>query len=294
MIRALVVLLLGALALTACSSPNDPQEKATSASPILYEISNAEGETEGWLFGTIHALPDGVKWETPALSKVIDNADLLVVEVSDLADTRRISRTFSQLARTPGQPNISARITPEHLPELESLLDKGNFTSRDFADVETWAAALMLAQASSAASANNGVDRALLGRFRSDAVRELEGVQTQLRIFDQLPAQDQQDLLEGVLLEYRALESGPDRLRNAWITGDEEALTQISRSGIMADPELYEALLAQRNRNWIVGISRFLEADTQPLIAVGTAHLVGQDGLVSLLEQRGYTLTRIQ
>jgi len=62
----------------------------------------------------------------------------------------------------------------------------------------------------------------------------------------------------------------------------------------MAYPELYEALLAGRNRAWMKEIDDLLADGPNPLIAVGAAHLVGPDGLATLIEQRGYTLTRLQ
>ena len=225
---------------------------------------------------------------------MIDEADILVVEVGDLADTRGISEIFSQLAVSPGQPNIRTRVSPRDLPELDELLSKGRYSSRDFANVETWAAALMLAQVSSTGSPRNGVDRALLLEFPSHRVVELEGTLAQLSIFDRLAQEDQDELLAGIIDEYRTVSADPGRLRRAWLSGDEDALIEATQNGIMSDPELYEALLADRNRDWIGELAPLLKEGRAPLIAVGTAHLVGPDGLATLLEQQGYSVTRLQ
>lgn len=295
MITRFVLLLAGALALVSCNSGEDPDEYSQpSPSPVLYEITDAEGVAQGWLFGTIHALPDGVEWRTPEIERVIDQAHLVVVEVGDLADTRSISSTFSVLATTPDQPDIRTRVRAEDRLQLDEMMTKGHFSSRDFSNIETWAAALMLAQVSSTGSARNGVDKALLLEFPDHRVRELEGTLTQLRIFDDLAPQDQTDLLTGIIAEYRSLGDNPERLRQAWLSGDEEGLITATQSGIMADPELYEALLAGRNRAWMNEIDRLLADGPNPLIAVGAAHLVGPDGLATLIGQRGYTLSRLQ
>ncbi|NNE50523.1 MAG: TraB/GumN family protein [Altererythrobacter sp.] len=295
MITRFVLLLAGALALASCNPGDDPDESSKpSPSPILYEITDAEGEAQGWLFGTIHALPDGVEWRTPEIERVIDQAQLLVVEVGDLADTRSISSTFSVFATTPDQPDIRTRVRAEDRLYLDEMMTKGHFSSRDFGNIETWAAALMLAQVSSTGSPRNGVDKALLLEFPDHRVRELEGTLTQLRIFDDLAPQDQTDLLTGILAEYRSLGDNPERLRLAWLSGDEEGLITATQSGIMADPELYDALLAGRNRAWMNEIDRLLADGPNPLIAVGAAHLVGPDGLATLIGQRGYTLSRLQ
>jgi len=295
MIARFAFLLAGALVLAGCEAGGETVENAQpTPSPILYEIADAKGEPQGWLFGTIHALSDGVEWRTADLERVIDQAQLLVVEVGDLSDTRSISSTFTILATTPGQPDIRARVDAEDRQQLDEMMAKGHFSSRDFANVETWAAALMLARVSNTGSPRNGADKALLLEFPDHRVRELEGTLTQLRIFDDLAPQDQIDLLTGIIAEYRSLGDNPERLRKAWLSGDEEGLINATQSGIMADPELYEALLAGRNRAWMKEIDDLLADGPNPLIAVGAAHLVGPDGLTTLIEQRGYTLTRLQ
>lgn len=295
MIARFAFLLAGALVLAGCEAGGETVENAQpTPSPILYEIADAKGEPQGWLFGTIHALSDGVEWRTADLERVIDQAQLLVVEVGDLSDTRSISSTFTILATTPGQPDIRARVDAEDRQQLDEMMAKGHFSSRDFANVETWAAALMLARVSNTGSPRNGADKALLLEFPDHRVRELEGTLTQLRIFDDLAPQDQTDLLTGIIAEYRSLGDNPERLRKAWLSGDEEGLINATQSGIMADPELYEALLAGRNRAWMKEIDDLLADGPNPLIAVGAAHLVGPDGLATLIEQRGYTLTRLQ
>ena len=295
MIAKFAFLLAGALVLAGCEAGGETVENAQpTPSPILYEIADAKGEPQGWLFGTIHALPDGVEWRTADLERVIDQAQLLVVEVGDLSDTRSISSTFTILATTPGQPDIRARVDAEDRQQLDEMMAKGHFSSRDFANVETWAAALMLARVSNTGSPRNGADKALLLEFPDHRVRELEGTLTQMRIFDDLAPQDQTDLLTGIIAEYRSLGDNPERLRKAWLSGDEEGLINATQSGIMADPELYEALLAGRNRAWMKEIDDLLADGPNPLIAVGAAHLVGPDGLTTLIEQRGYTLTRLQ
>ena len=295
MIARFAFLLAGALVLAGCEAGGETVENAQpTPSPILYEIADAKGDPQGWLFGTIHALSDGVEWRTADLERVIDQAQLLVVEVGDLSDTRSISSTFTILATTPGQPDIRARVDAEDRQQLDEMMAKGHFSSRDFANVETWAAALMLARVSNTGSPRNGADKALLLEFPDHRVRELEGTLTQLRIFDDLAPQDQTDLLTGIIAEYRSLGDNPERLRKAWLSGDEEGLINATQSGIMADPELYEALLAGRNRAWMKEIDDLLADGPNPLIAVGAAHLVGPDGLTTLIEQRGYTLTRLQ
>ncbi|MGN6497242.1 MAG: TraB/GumN family protein, partial [Tsuneonella sp.] len=62
MIRVLVAV-LGALALASCGH-SDKQPELPLPKPALWTITAPDGQPAGWLFGPIHALPDGVKWRT--------------------------------------------------------------------------------------------------------------------------------------------------------------------------------------------------------------------------------------
>ncbi|MEL7197086.1 MAG: TraB/GumN family protein [Pseudomonadota bacterium] len=283
------------LFLNACgSAPDDAGKQADrpAPNPLVFEISSADGEVEGWMLGTIHALPDGVEWRTSATTRVIDEADLLLVEVADLADSEGIAKVFAQLSTSPDLPDLLGRVSPDKRTALAKLVDKSRFSVSDFRSIETWAAALMLAQVRAQGDPANGVDRAVIVDFDGRDIRELEGAMAQLSIFDELPLADQRDLLEGVVAETQLQEDQSGRLRQAWLTGDEQALEEATTTGIMADKELRDALLIDRNKDWTEQIVDVLDAEDKPLVAVGAAHLVGEDGLPAMLRARGYKVDR--
>lgn len=283
---------LWVLALASCSeAPTQPQPEAD---PPLYQITGTDGAVEGWMLGTIHALPDGTEWRTPAITHAIDNADYLYVEVADLADRDAIAETFTMLATSPGQPALHQRVRPEYLPALKEVLKEADRTTHSFNATETWAAALILARVGATGNPANGVDRVLVDDFADREVREFEGALVQLRVFDSLAEEDQRDLLHGVLDEIEMVRADPDRLREAWLAGDEAALEKTASQGIMADPEIYDALLVARNERWSAMLGDALERDERPLVAVGAGHLVGPDSLSAMLEERGYRVSRIR
>ncbi|GMN01526.1 TraB/GumN family protein [Erythrobacter sp. MTPC3] len=290
-VRASFAALLGVLALAGCSEA--PQDGPVDADPLLYEIIGTDGAVEGWMLGTIHSLPDGIRWRTPAITQAIDDADYLIVEVAALEDGEAIARTFAQLATTPGQAQLAERIDPALHGELDALIDRSSYSAEDFSATETWAAALMLARVEATGEPANGVDRAIIRDFTGRQVREFEGATMQLGIFDSLPEADQRDLLEGVLREVETLRNRPDRLHSAWLSGDTSVLEEATRTGIMADPELHTALIVERNFRWAEMLQDDLKAAPRPLIAVGTGHLVGPDSLAVLLEKRGYKVERV-
>lgn len=55
----------------------------------------------------------------------------------------------------------------------------------------------------------------------------------------------------------------------------------------------YHEILVRRNHNWVPKIEKFLKDKKNYFVIVGVAHLAGEDGLLTLLERKGYELERI-
>ncbi len=292
----LVLALIFALALAlAGRSPTgqQPTSDSPSPSPALFVIADPQGMARGWLFGTIHALPDGTPWRSAAIGEAADQADSLVVEVANLDDHAVVSQTFSQLGTSPDLPLLAARVPPAHQQRLAELVEAAGLTAAQQRRTESWAAALMLARVATEGDPAHGADRALIRDFAGRRVDELEGAAGQLAIFDTLPETAQRAMLTAVIEGSDPVQAHEAaRLRRAWLVGDLAVIEAASRSGMMADPSLRDALLTQRNRAWMVQIVTMLESPGRPLIAVGAAHLTGPDGLIELLEARGYRVTR--
>lgn len=277
-------------ALASCSAP----DQTPPPSPALWEISGPRGDATGWLFGTVHALPEETDWRTAKLEGALASARILIVEVGNVEDTDAIGDRFRTIATDESPPPLARRLSPDLLAEVRDLTvrDPGIFAGLD--RMETWAVALTVARSSSSSRASLGVDAALIRAFRPRPVRELEGATRQLEVFDALPESEQRDLLAAVIADSNRDRAFAPDLVAAWRKGDLTALERETRRGMLADPELRDALLVQRNREWAVKIGATLDGNEKPFVAVGAAHLVGPDGLVALLEARGYRLRRIQ
>lgn len=291
MIRNLLVLLL--LFASAACSEREAAAPSPAAKPALWVVERESGVTAGWLFGTIHALPDGTDWETPELNRAIADSGVLVVEVRDL-DPERIGVTIKRLAHDDPGPPLAERLPPAARADLAKLLAAKDVEASRFDGLETWAAALALSRLAGTAPTANGVDKALLSRFAGRPIAELEGAAGQLAIFDALAEPDQRRLLAAVLAEQGDPATDAQQLAKAWLAGDLAQLEATTRRGLLADPALYKALADDRNRAWLVKLLPLFEGGRRPLVAVGTAHMFGLDGLPALIAATGYTVRRIQ
>ncbi|MEL1250237.1 TraB/GumN family protein [Aurantiacibacter gilvus] len=255
-------------------------------------MTSPSGEM-GWLFGTVHALPSDMDWGTPLLDETFDQAGVLVVEIADL-DASYGRRLIADLSTTPGQPPLPDRVDDDERPALLALMDDAGMDSDDFADVETWAAALTLSGATRVGDPRNGVDRTLIS-VAGSAGLEVIGLETygaQLSLFDTLSEAAQSDLLNGVA-EAHARQSEGGMLV-AWVTGDADEMGEQVNASLAGSPELRRVLLVDRNRDWTLQIMRLVDAGRAPFVAVGAGHLSGEESVVQMLQARGYETRRIQ
>jgi uncharacterized protein YbaP (TraB family) len=91
-----------------------------------------------------------------------------------------------------------------------------------------------------------------------------------------------------------AVEAGADATRDlarAWAKGDLLASDNETEAMRRDYPVFYERLIVDRNRAWIVRIQTMFANRRRAFIVMGGGHLVGDDGVISLLRGQGFTVT---
>jgi hypothetical protein len=143
-------------------------------------------------------------------------------------------------------------------------------------------------------SGEHGVDKHFFDRAKAAGMerRGLETLAYQLDRFERLSPALQEAMLVSTMEELDTYLSRVHELARAWAAGDVTALEDQLLSSFDQSRELYERLLVERNRNWLAHVDTCLQQDAGCFIVVGAAHLVGPDGLPTLLTERGYRVTQ--
>lgn len=85
-----------------------------------------------------------------------------------------------------------------------------------------------------------------------------------------------------------------DDMIAAWRIGDNDALSEFFVADMQEQaPEIYDSLLKQRNVNWLPQLEEMLESPEIEFVLVGAAHLVGPDGLLAMLQAKGYQISQL-
>lgn len=86
-----------------------------------------------------------------------------------------------------------------------------------------------------------------------------------------------------------------DRLHAAWRSGDERTLwNEMALPMRMEYPALYHRINVARNDAWLPKIEALFDDGGGALVTVGALHLIGEDGIVHKLRERGYEVERVR
>lgn len=121
----------------------------------------------------------------------------------------------------------------------------------------------------------------------------LESVKEQIEFVLSMGRGNEDDFIEHSIKDLKKTKQLINELIAAWKQGDENKLYEVFVAQMKKDyPDLYETLLAGRNREWLPEIERYLQTPQKEFILVGVGHLVGEDGIIEHLRRRGYKINK--
>jgi uncharacterized protein YbaP (TraB family) len=265
------------------------------AAPALWKVAN--GNTTIYLFGTIHALPEGYQWRGPVLEKAFASADTLVIETLIDKDPTAIVKLFP--APNPALPPILDRVPEKSRKPLADLMVKAGLTPTQLDRMPTWQAAFMMMGAMMrdlGVDRGAGVEQSLDTSF-AKGTKKIEGLETtsqQLGYFATLSEADQRELLTGMVDGSGDAKTDYNKLIAAWSSGDEKALAKLVDDDEDLSPHVRDVLLKQRNANWAKWVKARLDRPGTVLVAVGAGHLTGPSSVQAMLAKEGVKVERVQ
>jgi hypothetical protein len=123
---------------------------------------------------------------------------------------------------------------------------------------------------------------------RKKSTMGLESIQVQMETINAVSLEDQVSMLLDGINQPQQYEG----MLQAYLAEDLDGLYQDIVSESEGFPNFIEDFLNRRNRNWIPVISSQVERGAT-FIAVGAGHLPGEQGVISLLRNAGYTITPV-
>lgn len=280
-----------AFSIVVCNAQKPQQKQKTSS--LLWKIEGKDLKGPSYLFGTIHLIcSDKFLW-TKAMKSALDSCRQIAFEL-DMDD-----------------PSLAMEVSAGMLlPEGKELKDF--FSEKDYKRIEQFAidnlhipamalnkmqpfALLSMAAMNSSECAQQPVSyEQKITEWAGASGKNIVGLESaadQLAIMKEMNKDSTAAQIIQILNHPEKQKVQYQQLLTAYRHQDLKAIHHLilSAPDIQAD---LNTLLYGRNEKWIPVIEKLIQSKTT-FIAIGAGHLGGDNGVIQLLQQQGYTLTPV-
>ncbi len=263
-------------------------------SNFIWSVATDTGRT--YIMGSIHTLKSASYPLPRAYRSAYDHAATVLFET----DTTRMNEPAMQarlmaLGLYPQGESIRDHVSPETYRLLSRKLTSLGLDPARFQRFKPWLTALnlvMMELQHLGYDPRHGVDAHFLERARRDGkeVLYLEAPESQIELLASMDREEQEKFLLQSLQEVEVLAQTAEEMTGAWLDGDTGALEEIVKRGFKGFPGLYRRFMLDRNMRWLPDLQALIKRGGDSLVIVGAGHLVGDRGIIKLLENRGYSV----
>jgi uncharacterized protein YbaP (TraB family) len=118
----------------------------------------------------------------------------------------------------------------------------------------------------------------------------LETAEFQVSLFADLDAEQSLAFFSYTLTDLEVMIPEMEKMYRDWRSGNVEGMELWLLEGFDEFPEVFNKMVIDRNRAWVPTIVELLEGDRNAMVVVGSMHLVGEEGVVALLRQKGFSV----
>jgi hypothetical protein len=280
-----IALVLGVAAAAAAQAPG------AATRSFLWKVQSGQGVL--YLAGSVHALTAEV-YPLPAVYQRAFDASGTLVEEIDLGDTGMLAAAPMMMAKGVYQDGRTfEKAVSKETAALVAARLNGTIPAELLSPMKPWMVTLMLTamQVQQAGlDTNLGLDKHFYDKAVAARknVSGLETAESQIDRFDKMPEALQEQMLLSTLSDLDTQNGELKALLSAWQRGDAATVEKTLLRSFEGYPAAYTSLIVERNRNWMPQLDACLARSAPCFVIVGAAHLVGPDGLLTLLRKKGY------
>jgi uncharacterized protein YbaP (TraB family) len=274
---------------------------------LLWKVSGNGLGRPSYIIGTYHFAPASMIDQIPGMAQAFEDCDIVLGEI----DNEEITGTKAQMAMAqammaPVDSTLDKLYSPEDYAIVEQVFNKyfgGMGVTLSQMKMLKPSAISVQMQAMQAVkyfpnfNPNDLIDMAVQKRANEMGRPSggLETVDEQIDLLFNSPLTEQAESLLEACKKDDLFVVQSSALVEAYMAQDlakiEEVMTDPEIGG--DDAEAMDELIYDRNRNWVVKLVKIMP-ERACLVCVGAGHLPGEQGLLQLLRDRGFTVEPMQ
>ncbi|MBL3548527.1 uncharacterized protein YbaP (TraB family) [Chryseobacterium rhizosphaerae] len=279
---------LGFAALLSMNTMTTKAQKSTPSNDnsLLWEVSGNGLSKPSYITGTFHILCSKDFEIKPKVLKALEKSDNFVMEINytDPAEIKSLQKMYQT------DKKISEQLSPNEAKELNTILaDYGtDLKSIDSSSPQALYALLSTKAIPCPQTEIKLYEMELLQKAIKDkkTIKGLEKVEDQLKSINE--AYNLRSTITQLKMgkEYEILFK---QMIEAFKNENIHLLYSLFKDERFMNTQQEKAMLTNRNQNWVKAMPEIMKNQSS-LFAVGGSHLMGENGIIPLLQSKGYTV----
>lgn len=303
----LLVILVCTLFLTGCQKKETKEEEKEAVTPLFYKISSNETDATIYLLGSIHAADDSIYPLNDTIMSAYNASDYLAVEVdiTDIDYELQLEVTGKMLCEE--GIKIKDYLGEELYNKMVKLLKEKNsysFLLDEYKPVFFISYFENLIIKDAGMDARDGVDMYFLNLAKENEkeILEVETAELQYDLLLNCPDELFQMMIGDCVNDYDKSVLGMEILYEAWKQGNTFALEkstyefegeELTEEEIEMLDDYIQKFVIDRNYGMVNTLEKYMSENKDVFCVVGVGHVIGDEGIVTLMEQKGYNVEKL-
>lgn len=269
------------------------------AKSFLWQASS--GTTTVYLLGSIHMGVPSMYPMPHSITDAFKKSDYLVVEVNEsAANQMEVQQKMLSMGTYSGTETLADHVDKKTLGQLNQFLASSGMPSEFFSKMKPGMIAITLSVIrlqQLGYSPDLGIDRHFIAQANREnkTILELETIDQQLELL--LGFSDDALLLKHTMTQLDTMKEVTAAMIESWQRGDADKLNALMIEDPAKDNPEYEPLMRKliTDRNYTMAdkVGGYLATGKKYFVIVGAGHLVGKEGIVSILKNRGFQVQQL-
>jgi uncharacterized protein len=263
---------------------------------LLWEISGNGLKQSSYIFGTIHIIKKKEFFLTDIVADKLKHSQVFITEIDMnlplLKQLELAKRMF-----LPDNKTLQDYVSPADFKMFSSILKDSMKVSSSRFDkyirLKPFFTSSVLVKEEIGKIKAYEREMYKIAKNHSIPSDGLETIDFQFSLVDNTPVEEQAKSLINEVKNYRQSLAGYNEMVKIYKQQDLEQLYTMVVNDSTADSEFNREFIFKRNNSWIPIIEKRIR-EYSCFIAVGGAHLPGENGVLSLLRKKGYSVTPVK
>lgn len=263
----------------------------------VWQVS--DGHNTLYIGGTLHLLSADDYPLPEAYDQAYQKADTLVFEtdMQAVSSAAFATKMMQQNTYAPGQ-SLADDLNAKTLQKLSDYLARNGLPEAQLMQLKPAMLGLTLTmlEYQKVGLTSQGVDAYYHTKAQQDGKPQdwFETPDEQLSYITSMAEGQENEFVQYTLEDLGELSNLITPLTRDWRKGDVQGLYDLMISDLTTRyPKVHDDLLVSRNNNWLPKLKALMQTPETEFVLVGTLHLPGEEGILAMLEEQGFTLKQL-